>query len=155
MPISALVDRASDGEVELAAVGSLVSRNLVEAIAPVKAQQTKHREVDTGTDTGRAVHFEGIEVLESQPTVTRLHETHGINGGCGVERQRITQFHSIFGEDVTTNGNTVTTFWGKGLVLIAPHTYNLTAVEVIVSQTVTAKIETMERRGTYLLVIIA
>ena len=43
IPHSALIDRTTNGEVELAVVVASGAIHVVEAIAPIEAQQTEHR----------------------------------------------------------------------------------------------------------------
>ena len=64
--------------------------NIIEAVAPVEAEQAEHRQIDTHTETRRAFHIEGVEVLEPKPAVTGFEEGQGIDSGLRIQRERIT-----------------------------------------------------------------
>ena len=70
---------------ELAAVATRHAVDVIEAIAPVEAEQAKHRQIDTYAHACRTLHVEGIEVLESQPTIACLKESECIYGGLWIE----------------------------------------------------------------------
>ena len=149
---SLLVDRASDGEVELAVVVACGAKHVVEAIAPVETEQAEHRQVDTHADSCRTLHIEGVEVLEPEPAVTSLKEGQGVDGSLRIQRERVTQLQSVFRHHVTTLVGIVIITWCQRVVSITTHTDQFAAVERIVAQTVATQEETMERRGADLLV---
>ena len=69
----------SEDKVELtAALAAVVV--LVEAVSPVDTHQTDHRQIDTYTDTCRALHLERIELARFSPGVTALHEGQSVDG---------------------------------------------------------------------------
>ena len=53
----------------------------VEAVAPVNAEQTDHRQEDTHAYTGAALDLEGIEVPDIAPAVTSFEEGQYKYGG--------------------------------------------------------------------------
>ena len=62
-------------EVEVATTAHLLSRSfihLVEAVGPVDTHQTNHGEEDANTKACRALHLEGVELLDLVPRVTCL-----------------------------------------------------------------------------------
>ena len=155
---SPLVDRATDGEVELAVVLTRGTIDVVEAIAPVETQQAKHRQEDADAETCGAFHLEGVEVLEAEPTVTSLEEGQGIDGGLRIQRERITHLQGVLGHEVTTcatRAGVVIIARREGVVAVATHTHQLTAIHGDVVQAITTEIVTVERRGTDLTVEVA
>ena len=151
-----LIDGASDGEVELASRSVASTRHRVEAVAPVEAEESEHRQIDANADAGGAVHLERIEVLEAQPAVTSLKESHGVDGSRGVERQGITELEGIFGEDVAAVHVVVVVSRGKRFILVAAHAYDFLTVEHVArGDTVAAKVEAVERRRTDVVGIMA
>ena len=95
-----LINRATDGEVELAVVVACGAVHIVEAVAPIEAEQTEHGQVDTHTKTRRTFHIEGVEILEPKPAVTSFEEGQGIDGSLRVQRERVTQLQGVFRQKV-------------------------------------------------------
>ena len=69
---------------------ALVGIYIVETIGPVDTHQSYHRQEDTYTQTGRALHVEGIELLDFCPRVTAFHETETVDGGVA-QHERIAE----------------------------------------------------------------
>ena len=61
--------------------------HLVEAIAPVDAEETEHREVEADADTGRALQVEGSELIDVGPRIAGLREGKREDGGVGLEHE--------------------------------------------------------------------
>ena len=71
-----------DGYVEVASPGALgASGHLVEAVAPVKAEQTEHRQIDAHADAGLLVHIEGVILPFVEPALASLQEGEHVDGG--------------------------------------------------------------------------
>ena len=143
---------------ELAVVVALCAIHIIEAIAPVEAQQAEHRQIDADADTSRTLHIKRVESIEPEPAVTRLQEGQGIDGGLWIQRERITHLQSVFCHNVTaiaSRTGAAVEARRQRVVGIATHTDQLAAVERIVAQAIAAKEETVERRGTDLVVVVA
>ena len=82
---SLLVNRTTDGEVELAMVAARGAVDVVEAVTPVEAKQTKHRQEDAHTETGRSFHIKRVEIVEPEPAVACLQEGEGVDGSLWIE----------------------------------------------------------------------
>ena len=77
----------SQDEVELTSTLLILASvpYLVETISPVDTHQAHHRQEDTYTHTGTALHAERIEVLGFIPSITSLNEGQTINSGVTQE----------------------------------------------------------------------
>ena len=71
----------SDYEVELA----LAVDGVVEAVAPIDAEQADHRKEHTHADSGGALDLEGIEVPDISPAVSSFEEQEGEDGKGFIE----------------------------------------------------------------------
>ena len=70
---------------------TLLAIDLVETIAPVNTHHTDHRQIDTGSHTGRALDVKRVEVLDMSPGITTLDKHERIDGGTLGEHQREVQ----------------------------------------------------------------
>ena len=70
----------SEHEVEVAATLSAV--NLIEAVAPVNTHHTNHWQIDTGSNTCRALQVEWIELTNACPRITSLNKYERIDSGA-------------------------------------------------------------------------
>ena len=93
---SLLVNRTTDGEVELAMVVARGTVNVVEAVAPVEAEQAEHRQIDAHAETCRSFYIEWVKVVEPEPAVARLQEGKGIDGSLRIQGERITHLQGVF-----------------------------------------------------------
>ena len=66
---------------EVAATLLSVDVVVVETVSPVDTHQANHREEDADTDTCRALHVEGVELLGVGPCVTGFGEAQTVDGG--------------------------------------------------------------------------
>ena len=86
----------SEDEVEITATFLLrtagIGIDIVEAVGPVDTHQTHHREIDTDTQSGRALHLEGIEILGLSPGITAFEEAESVDGGI-TQHERVAEFH--------------------------------------------------------------
>ena len=87
----------SDNEMELASAVLAV----VEAVAPVDAQQADHREEDADAHTGAPLDLERVELTDVRPAVTALEEAEDIDGGLRFKDHRITELDRELVVDVT------------------------------------------------------
>ena len=124
---------------ELAA--ALCSEHLVEAVCPVNTHQAHHGQIDTQTDTCRALHVEGIELLGFCPSVTCLGESQSIDGGVAKE-ERIAE---LKGETVVSIA--LGTVWSERTVLITAQSDGLFGIACrIARHSVTTHIVGFKRR---------
>ena len=79
-------------ELRTASLGCAIIRDLVEAIRPVDTKQTHHGQHDAYTETGRALHVEGVELADVVPRITALEEGQGIDVGRVAQHQRVAKF---------------------------------------------------------------
>ena len=93
----------SEDEVELAA--ALLSVYGVETVSPVDTHQAYHRKEDTYTDTGGALHVEGIKLLGLCPRITTLNECEAVDGSVA-EEERIAELqrHTVIGISLAPYG---------------------------------------------------
>ena len=129
---------------ELTVVFACNALDVVEAVAPVEAEQAEHRQIDAHTETSRTLHIERVEVLKAKPAVTSLKEGQRIDGGLRVKRQRIAQFKGVFREHVATSCASVVVTRCKRIVAITTHTHQLAAIKRIVVQAIATEEITME-----------
>ena len=80
----------SEDEVELASTLLLSKEVLVETVGPIDTHQSYHRQEDANTDTCRALHVEGVELLRVVPSVTSLNEGESVDGSVA-QHKRIAQ----------------------------------------------------------------
>ena len=75
----------SKHEVKLTAAAS--APYFVEAVAPVYAKESEHRQIYSRTHTGASFEIEGREVAHGSPAVARFGEDKGIDGGGGLKHE--------------------------------------------------------------------
>ena len=71
----------------------------VEAIAPVDADKSKHRHIESDAKACRVVDLERLELTHCRPRVTTLEESEDIDSGASALDDRLTQFESVAVED--------------------------------------------------------
>ena len=148
----------ADQEVELAAA-LLAVDIVVETVAPVDAEHTDDRQVDTGADTGGTLDFERIELPDVRPGVTAFEEDQRKDRGLRLEDDRITEFDRELVIDIARIGVARRVVLGRGerrqgVVVVTAESDDLGTVAVVARHAVAAELEALERRVAPLAVVV-
>ena len=82
----------SEHEVELASATG--AKHFVEAVSPVNAEETEHRQVEAHTHAGASLEVERRELLHRCPAITCLGKRQGVDCGRWLEHEREVELHA-------------------------------------------------------------
>ena len=72
----------SEDKVEVASRIGLAAEYFVEAVSPVNAKQTDHRQEDTDTHSKGALHVQWVKVFDVVPCITAFGKSQAIYVGA-------------------------------------------------------------------------
>jgi hypothetical protein len=151
-----LLELLTDDEVEvalavLAGQFTLRVETLVEAVAPVDAQHTDHRQEDADTSTKRALESKWVEILERSPGITSLGKSETVDGAGSLEHE----WEAELGYETSVASSDISAVTvGDGTILVTTQRDVLGDVaRRVVRVTVTTHEVAIERRNLVLIIV--
>ena len=122
---------------------------VVEAISPVNAQKTDHRQEYPHANAGRPLDLEGIEVFDVRPAVSAFQEPENEDSRLRLQNHRIAQLDSKLIIDISRIIACIIgrdCLWRQRLILVSTQRYDVRAIGIVPGHSASADPETLERR---------